>query len=105
MKYIEKDIAPPLAFRTWDLYEYPMLTTDAQKHVWPIKTSSQMEKPYFIIIGLQTAGKNEETKDMRHFDHCNIQNYKVYLNAQCYPYDSFTADFEKGSYAFLYDAF
>lgn len=105
MEYVENDIPLPIAFRTWDLYEYPLLPAGSQKHVWPIRTSSQLEKPRFVIIGLQTSRKNEESKDMSQFDHCNFQNCKVYLNSQCYPYDSFAADFEKGSYTLLYDAF
>lgn len=102
--YVERDIPIPITFRTWDLYEYPVLPS-AQKHVWTIKTTSQLEKPRFIIIGLQTGRKNEEMKDMSLFDHCNLTNCKVYLNSQYYPYDSFSADFEKGSYPLLYDAF
>lgn len=105
MEYIENDVPLPLAFRTWDLYEYPLLPHGSLKHVWPIKTSSQLEKPRFVIIGLQTARKNDETKDMSQFDHCNLQSCKVYLNSQCYPYDSSTSDFEQGSYALLYNAF
>lgn len=105
MSFVENDIPLPISFRSWGLFEYPMLPTGAQKHVWPIKTSSQLEKPRYIIIALQTARKNEKNKDMSQFDHCNLQNCKVYLNSQCYPYDSFALDFEKGSYALAYDAF
>lgn len=104
MRYIEQNIPISIAFRTWDLYEYPLLPTTS-KHLWSIKTASQLEKPRYLIIGLQTARKNDETKDMSGFDHCNLQNCRVYLNSQYYPYDSFAVDFEKGSFPLLYDAF
>lgn len=104
MSLVESNIPIPIAFRTWDLYEYPLLPTTT-KHVWTIKTSTQLEKPRFVIVGFQTSRKNEEMKDMGTFDHCNLINCRVYLNSQYYPYESFSADFEKGSFPLLYDAF
>ncbi|XP_074115230.1 uncharacterized protein LOC141537923 [Cotesia typhae] len=49
LSFISYDPAIPLSFRTWQLYEYPLLPKTT-KHVWPIKTS-QLEKPRYVILG------------------------------------------------------
>ncbi|XP_044597570.1 uncharacterized protein LOC123274139, partial [Cotesia glomerata] len=46
LNFISHDPAIPLSFRTWQLYEYPLLPKTT-KHVWPIKTSTQLEKPRY----------------------------------------------------------
>lgn len=104
LRYVEGNIPIPIAFRTWDLYEYPLLPTTT-RHVWAVKTTTLLEKPRYVILGFQTARKNEELKDMSLFDHCNFYNARLYLNSQYYPYDSFAADFEKGTYSLSYESF
>ena len=104
MRYIDRNLSIPLAFRTWELYEYPTLPT-SQKHLWNIKTSTHMEKPRFVIIGFQTARKNDKQKDMSCFDHCNLYNARLFLNSQYFPYESFSVDYEKGIYSTLYEAY
>ncbi|XP_043471591.1 uncharacterized protein LOC122504509 [Leptopilina heterotoma] len=46
LKFIEKDSLITMSFRSWDLYEYPMIPA-TQKHVWTVKTSTQVEKPRY----------------------------------------------------------
>ncbi|XP_063635223.1 uncharacterized protein LOC134805979 [Cydia splendana] len=104
MSYVERSIPVQIAFRTWELYEYPILPA-SQRHIWCIKTSTQLEKPRYLIVGFQTDRRNDKTKDMSIFDHCNLTNCRVYLNAQYYPYDPFSAEFKTNNYALLYDAF
>lgn len=104
LKYVEGNIPIPLAFRSWDLYEYPLLPT-SQRHVWTLKTSTQLEKPRFVILGFQHARNNEAMKDKSVFDHSNFYNARLYLNSQYYPYESFANDFEKGVYSVLYESF
>ena len=104
MKYIEKDPLITMGFRSWDLYEYPLLpaTTD---QVWTVKTSSQLEKPRFVILGFQTAKNNTRTANASHFDHCHIRNVKLFLNAQSYPYGNLNLDIEHNKFAVLFDMF
>lgn len=104
LKYVEGNTPIPIAFRTWDLYEYPVLPI-SQKHVWTVKTSTQLEKPRFVILGFQHSRNNDAGKDKSVFDHSNFYNARLYLNSQYYPYDSFATDFEKGVYSLLYQAF
>nr|XP_034836287.1 uncharacterized protein LOC117992686 [Maniola hyperantus] len=104
LKYMETNIPIAISFRSWDLYEYPVLPA-SQKHVWTVKTATQLEKPRFVIIGFQHSRNNDATKDKSLFDHTNFYNARLYLNSQYYPYDSFCNDFEKGMYAVLYESF
>lgn len=104
LKLLEKDRALNIAFRNWDLYEYPLLPKTT-KHTWSIKTSSQIEKPRYVILGLQTARKNQHDKDMSRFDHCNLRTVKVFLNSTYYPYESLEANFNDNSYALIYEEY
>lgn len=104
LKYLEKDRTIQLAFRNWDLYEYPLLPRTT-KHSWSIKTASQLEKPRYVIFGLQTDRKQNKTKSASLFDHCNITNVKLFLNSQYYPYDSLNLKFADVKYSILYEMY
>lgn len=104
LKYLEKDRSVNIAFRNWDLYEYPLLPKTT-KHTWAIKTSSQIEKPRYVIIGLQTNRKNNGFSDGSQFDHCNLRDVKVLLNSVYYPYESFNVDFKDNKFALIYEAY
>lgn len=91
-------------FRSWDMYEYPLLQT-TQQHTWTVKTSTQLEKPRFVILAFQTDRKNQKAKDVSRFDHCNLTDIKVHLNSESYPYDDLNIKFDRDQYALLYDMF
>ncbi|XP_044588763.1 uncharacterized protein LOC123267941 [Cotesia glomerata] len=104
LNFISRDPAIPLSFQTWQLYEYPLLPKTT-KHVWPIKTSTQLEKQRYVILGFQTARKNLATKDANKFDHCNIRDVKLFLNSQSYPYGNLNLNTSRNQYALIYDMF
>lgn len=104
LKVLEKDRPIQLAFRNWDLYEYPLLPKTT-KHTWSIKTSTQIEKPRYVILGLQTNRKNDAFKDMSQFDHCDMRDVKVYLNSTYYPYDSYNTNFANHNFSLIYEQF
>lgn len=104
LKCLERDRGILVAFRNWDLYEYPLLP-ETSKHSWAIKTSSQIEKPRYIIIGLKTNRKNVADKDITHFDHCNLRDVKVFLNSNYFPYESFDVSFSSEKFAILYEQY
>ncbi|KYN30739.1 hypothetical protein ALC56_14983 [Trachymyrmex septentrionalis] len=93
-----------MAFRSWDLYEFPLLQSTT-KHSWAIKTASQLEKPRYVIFAMQTGRKNIMSEDASRFDHCKLTNAKLYLNTECYPYDDLNLDFDKNRCAILYDLY
>lgn len=104
LKFLEKDRAIQISFRNWDLYEYPLLPRTT-KHSWSVKTASQLEKPRYIILGLQTSRKNSKSNDSSLFDHCKVTNVKLYLNSQYFPYDSMNLNFDKNKYSILYEMY
>ena len=93
-----------MSFRSWDLYEYPLLQ-HTTKHSWAVKTATQLEKPRYVIFTLQTNRKNVMSQDVCIFDHCKLTNVKLYLNSEFYPYDDLNLDFDKRRYATLYDMY
>ncbi|KYN01411.1 hypothetical protein ALC62_07805, partial [Cyphomyrmex costatus] len=68
-----------MSFRSWDLYEYPLLQSTT-KHTWAVKTATQLEKPRYVIFVLQTGRKNIMSQDASVFDDCKLSNVKLYLN-------------------------
>ena len=104
LKIIEKDSPITMSFRSWDLYEYPAVPR-ASKTVWTVKTSNQLEKPRYIILGFQTGRNNQLKANASHFDHCKITNIKLYLNSQSFPHGNLNLNIENNKYALLYDMF
>ena len=93
-----------MSFRSWDLYEFPLLH-NTTKHSWTVKAASQLEKPRYVIFALQTGKKNAVSKDITTFDDCKLTNVKLYLNSEFYPYDDLNLDFDKNRFALLFDMY
>ncbi|XP_025197055.1 uncharacterized protein LOC112595880 [Melanaphis sacchari] len=69
IKVIDSGETLSCAFRTWDLCEYPVLRRNSS-HSWTVKSRSLLEKPRFILFGLQTDRKKNIQTDAGQFDHC-----------------------------------
>lgn len=104
LKIMEKDKPIQMAFRNWDLYEYPLLPK-TMKHSWSVKTASQMEKPRYVIFCLQTKRKNSKSLNCSQFDHCNLANLTLFLNSQYYPYEALNLKFNENKYSILYEMY
>lgn len=102
--YIAKDPPIAISFRSWELYEYPLLPLTT-KHIWCVKTSTQLEKPRYIIAGFQTDRKNSRTTNATQFDNCNLRDMKLFLNSQCYPYVNLNINFTQNQFAGLYEMY
>ncbi|XP_055855802.1 uncharacterized protein LOC129919023 [Episyrphus balteatus] len=90
-----------IAFRNWDLYEYPMLSS-SDHHIWNVKTTTQIEKPRYIVFALQTAKNKKISADPTTFDHCDLTDLKVYLNSDVYPHEDLNISFERNRYSLFY---
>lgn len=104
LKHLEKDRPIQIAFRNWDLYEYPLLPKTT-KHSWSVKTASQLEKPRYVIFCLQTNRKNNRVSDCSLFDHCKLTNVTLFLNSQYYPYEPLNLKFDDNKYSILYEMY
>ena len=101
---IKADKILTFTFRTWTLYENPILPTTT-RHVWAVKTSSALEKPRFVVLGFQTNRRNKKDQNASHFDHVKHRDVKLYLNSQCYPYTNLYLDITNNHFARLYDMY
>ncbi|XP_031346890.1 uncharacterized protein LOC116182399 [Photinus pyralis] len=99
---INKDAKITMPFRQWELYELPALK-QAQSDIWPIKTSTQLEKPRWVIVAFQRSGK-KFSREARaaNFDNINIRNLKLHLNSESYPYEAMHLDFNVNKYIMAY---
>ncbi|XP_050420267.1 uncharacterized protein LOC126845123 [Adelges cooleyi] len=104
LKVVDSQKPLSLAYRNWQLCEYPVLPTNTS-HSWSVRSCSNIERPRYAIIGFQTDRKNSYSKSLSMFDHCNLKNLKVYLNTEAYPYEDFQADFTNSKVALLYNAY
>lgn len=71
---IDRKESVPMYFRSWELYEYPTLP-ETDRHVWTVKTSTQINTPRFIILGFQTNRENEVNADKSKFIR-SLQSYR-----------------------------
>ncbi|XP_044740094.1 uncharacterized protein LOC123301420 [Chrysoperla carnea] len=103
-KFINGGRSIQKSFRNWNMYEYPVLPTTTH-HIRTVKTSSQLEKPRYVIFAFQNNRRNDKTKNASEFDHGNLSDIKVYLNSESFPYDDLNIDFNKNKFALLYDMY
>lgn len=91
-----------IAYRKWDLYELPALR-DTASDVWALRTTTNLEKPRYVIIGFQdsTIDGNRE-KDATQFTTADISDIRLYLNSLVFPYERWNLDFTKKLYAPAY---
>jgi len=73
-----------MTFNSLNLYEF-LLLHRTTKHSWCIKTVTQLEKPRYVIFALQVSRKNIMSANTSRFDHCKLNNVKLYLNSEYYP--------------------
>lgn len=105
MELLKKNIPIQIPFRSRELYEYPNLPSATSTITWPIRMSSNQEKPRFVIIGFQT-NRNEVLKaDSSVFDHCNVRDIRLFIGSETYPYTPMEANFETKQVATLYENF
>lgn len=73
-----------LPFRRWELFELLSLRK-TKTDIWPVKTSTNLEKPRYVIVAFQTNRKDNLNADASKFDHSSITNLKLHLNADSFP--------------------
>lgn len=64
-----------------------------------------ISNPKFIIIGLQTSLKNDQTKDPSKFQAINIKNFHVKINGHRYPLEPQNLQITEKQYGILYASY
>jgi hypothetical protein len=58
--------------------------------------------PRYIIVGFQTAGGGDQTKNLAVFDHVKVNTIRAKLNTYSYPEDDYNLSFPKSQVARAY---
>ncbi|XP_075214896.1 uncharacterized protein LOC142320802 [Lycorma delicatula] len=91
LRLVDRDEPISMMFRKWNLYEYPTLPI-SKDVIWTVKTTTQVEKAHYVIIGFQTSRKGDATKRASNFDTISLNNIRLYLNSVYYPYEHIQGD-------------
>ena len=91
-KIIEKKEKIPVGYRMLQCDNLPV-PPGVGTFTWRLGIKSSPDIPHFIIVGFQTEKHNDQTKNPAIFDHCEVRNIYVTLNAKRYPDTDYENDF------------
>lgn len=94
MNHIKNDRGIMLPFRRWELHELPALR-NTERDVWSVKTSTNLEKPRFVVLAFHADKRDKNNTSASLFNHCDIRNIKVFLNSESYPYNNLNLNIPK----------
>ena len=99
-KIIEKKEKIPVGYRMLqcDSTQVPQTTNFG----WRLGVKSSPDIPRFIIVGFQTNKNNSQTENPAIFDHLNVRNIYVTLNAKRYPDIDYDNNFIINQYSRIY---
>ena len=100
-KIIEKKEKIPVGYRMLQCDNLPV-PAGVGTFTWRLGVKSSPDIPRFIIVGFQTEKHNDQTKNPAIFDHCQVRNIYVTLNAKRYPDTDYENDFTINKYSRIY---
>ena len=100
-KVIEKKEKIPVGYRMLqcDSIQVPQ---NQKPFTWRLGVKSSPDIPRFIIVGFQSGKNNNQETNPAIFDHLNVRNIYVTLNAKRYPDTDYENDFIKNQYSRIY---
>lgn len=101
LELLEENEPITMGFRSWNLSVYPTLPTN-KEFSWTVKTSTELEKPRYIIFGLKTDLQKNVEKNIALFHHCKLTNFRLYIGSQIFPYSRMNLDFDTKRVPILY---
>ena len=104
LSIVEADTLISIPFRSWEFIENPALFATSRNN-WTIKTSTQLEKPRYVLVCFQTSRKNSLKARNDMYDHIQLKDIKLFLNSECHPYANLNLDIEKKDISFLYEMY
>ena len=99
-KIIEKKEKIPVGYRMLQCDNIPVVGTG--DFTWRLGVKSSPDIPRFIIVGFQTNKNNTQTTNPAIFDHCQVRNIYVTLNAKRYPDIDYENDFTIDKFSRIY---
>ena len=91
-KIIERKEKIPVGYRMLQCDNIPV-PAQIGTFTWRLGVKSSPDIPRFIIVGFQTNKNNDQTTNPAIFNHCNVRNIYVTLNAKRYPDIDYENDF------------
>ena len=100
-KIIERKDKIPVGYRMLQCDNAPVPPANTS-FTWRLGVKSSPDIPRFIIVGFQTNKNNNQERNPAIFDHCNIRNIYVTLNAKRYPDTDYENNFTANHYSRIY---
>lgn len=100
LKVLENGKQISLPFRKIEFHENPGIPATTELS-WQVKSS--IVRPLYVLIGLQTARKDNIYNDSTKFDHCSLRNCRLYLNSDVFPYEQLNLDFNNNKFGIAYE--
>ena len=100
-KIIEKKEKIPVGYRMLQC-DNSSVPADSRNFTWRLGVKSSPDIPRFIIVGFQTNKNNSQERNPAIFDHLDIRNIYVTLNAKRYPDTDYDISFTANHYSRIY---
>ena len=100
-KVIEKKEKIPVGYRMLQCDNLPV-PPGIGNFTWGLGVKSSPDIPRFIIVGFQHDENNDQTTNPAIFDHCDVRNIYVTLNAKRYPDIDYENEFTINRFSRIY---
>jgi hypothetical protein len=104
LKNMSKGRVAKLAWREWETHEHPGMPTTSS-YTWSIKTTTQLERPQYIIVFFQVDQESSFSHDITIYKNNSIRKITAWINGEYFPHRDIEIDFSKEYLAQLYDQF
>ena len=99
-KIIERKEKIPVGYRMLQCDNIPV--PQSAPFTWRLGVKSSPDIPRFIIVGFQTDKNNQQNKNPAIFNHCEVRNIYITLNAKRYPDIDYKENFITNNYSRIY---
>ena len=99
-KIIERKEKIPVGYRMLQCDNIPV--PQGAPFTWRLGVKSSPDIPRFIIVGFQTGKNNDQTENPAIFNHCDVRNIYVTLNAKRYPDIDYENNFKINKFSRIY---
>ena len=100
-KIIERKEKIPVGYRMLQCDNLPV-PAGVGNFTWRLGVKSSPDIPRFIIVGFQTDKNNNQSTNPAIFDHCEVRNIYVTLNAKRYPDTDYENNFIINKFSRIY---
>ena len=100
-KIIERKEKIPVGYRMLQCDSSQVSATNLN-FTWRLGVKSSPDIPRFIIVGFQSGKNDDQIANPAIFDHCQVRNIYVTLNAKRYPDTDYENSFTSNNYSRIY---